>query len=311
VSKSVQRAQNTVTSYHIDTDMGVDDGLALMVANALLPDITAISCVFGNVPLKTAFRNALLFRELLGRSDRWRVLSGADHATNREQQNAREVHGDDGLGGATKNIDPILLKKIANINTSRLEDANKEIAGLVTVIGIGPATNIPKIVALYGQSNIKRVVLMSGSFFDVGNITQTAEFNAFSDPDALRDTINIGVPVTMVPLDICRKIQLSRVIMKNYGCNSRAPIAKLLMDAHMSYMDFYQNVEGIDGCFPHDSVAVLAAFRPEHFFSLRGRVTIDHAGQTVFDRDDNSHVEIFTGGNLKWVRETINNLLSC
>jgi inosine-uridine nucleoside N-ribohydrolase len=116
--------------------------------------------------------------------------------------------------------------------------------------------------------------------------------------------------VTVVPLDVCRKVQLSRGMMKCYGHNSKAAIAKLLMDAHMSYMDFYQDAEGIDGCFPHDAIAVLAAFRPEYFFSLRGIVTIDNAGQTVFERDDSSHVEIFTGGNLKWVRETIRTLLS-
>jgi purine nucleosidase len=310
VSKTAPSAQTTLATYHIDTDMGVDDGLALMVADALLPDISAISCVFGNVPVETAIRNALLFRELLGRSDSWRVLSGADHATSREQQNALDVHGDDGLGGATKNLDPMILKKIANAEIARLEDVDRKTKGPVTIIGIGPATNIPKLVTLYGRSNIEKIVLMAGSFFDVGNITQNAEFNAFSDPEAFEDTINIGVPVIVVPLDICRKVQLSRIVMKSYGHNSKAPIAKLLMDAHMSYMDFYQKVEGIDGCFPHDSVAVLAAFRPEHFFSLRGVVTIDNAGQTVFERDDNSHVEIFTGGNLRWVRETIKTLLS-
>jgi purine nucleosidase len=104
VSKTAPSAQTTLATYHIDTDMGVDDGLALMVADALLPDISAISCVFGNVPVETAIRNALLFRELLGRSDSWRVLSGADHATSREQQNALDVHGDDGLGGRPRTL---------------------------------------------------------------------------------------------------------------------------------------------------------------------------------------------------------------
>jgi inosine-uridine nucleoside N-ribohydrolase len=290
--------------------MGVDDSLALMVADAVLPSVSAISCVFGNVPVKTAIRNALLVREFLGRTDNWRVFGGADHATNRKQLNALDVHGDDGLGSATHHLDPALLSKIANVKIAKLEHVSRKANERITIIGLGPATNIPKLVALYGRTNIERIVLMAGSFFDIGNITNNAEFNAFSDPDALQETVNIGVPVTMVPLDICRKVQLSRASMKSYGNISKAPIAKLLMEAHMSYMDFNQNKEGIDGCFPHDSVAVLAAFRPEHFFSLRGIITIDREGQTAFKHDDNSHVEIFTGGNLKWVRETINGLLS-
>jgi purine nucleosidase len=310
VNKIPPQAETTAAAYHIDTDMGVDDGLALMVADALLPDISAISCVFGNVPVETAIRNALLFRELLGRSDSWRVWRGADHAADREQRNALDVHGDDGLGGATRNLDPTILKKIAEAKVTRLEDADRKTKGPVIIIGIGPATNIPKLVSLYGRSNVAKIVLMAGSFFDVGNITPNAEFNAFSDPKALQDTIDIGVPVTIIPLDICRKVQLSRIVMKSYGQNSKAPVAKLLVDSHMSYMNFYQNREGIDGCFPHDAITVLAALHPEHFFSLRGVVEIDDAGQTVFERDDRSHVEIFTGGHLKWVRETIKTLLS-
>jgi purine nucleosidase len=318
VNSRTAHDRTAASTYHIDTDMGVDDSLALMVADALLPDISAVSCVFGNVPVATAIRNVLLVRELLGRSSSWRVLAGADGVANRKQLNVRDVHGDDGLGGATRNVDPAILEKISHGRIAKLEDVElAELASTdtntkraVTIIGLGPATNIPKLVALYGRANVEKIVLMAGSFFDVGNITPNAEFNALADSDGFKETLQIGVPMTVVPLDVCRKVQLSRTVMQNYGRVSKAPIAKLLMDAHMAYMDFYQNWEGIDGCFPHDAVTVLAALHPEHFFSLRGVVTIDSTGRTGFERDDNSHVEIFTGGNLKWVRETINTLLS-
>jgi purine nucleosidase len=311
VNNAESNSGTAAATYHIDTDMGVDDSLALMLADALLPDISAISCVFGNVPVKTAIRNALLVRELLGRRDSWQVVAGADRPANRDQLNALDVHGDDGLGGATNKIDQTILNEIQNAKIARLEDVGGKRTGKgpITIVGLGPATNIPKLVEQYGKANIEKIVLMAGSFFDVGNIRPNAEFNAFVDPEAFEDTIDIGVPVTVVPLDVCRKVQLSRAVMQNYGRRSKAPIAKLLMDAHMSYMDFYRKVEGIDGCFPHDAVTVLAAIRPEHFFSLRGVVTIDNAGQTTFKRDNKSHIEVFTGGNLKWVRETINALL--
>jgi purine nucleosidase len=302
--------QTFASTYHIDTDMGVDDGLALLVADRLLPAISGLSCVFGNVPLETAVRNALLFRELLGKSDSWRILRGADRPSKGEAKTAADVHGDDGLGGATKNVNRTTLEKIAAIKIDMLEDIGSSTNGNVVIIGIGPATNIPKLVSLYGRPHVRKIVLMAGSFFDVGNITEFAEFNAFSDPKALEETINLGIPVTLVPLDVCRKIQLSRSTMKNFGRNSRAPVAELLMSSHMAYMDFYQNVEGIDGCFPHDSIAVIAALHPELFFSLRGHVTVDPMGQTTIECDDKSHVEVLTGGNLRWVRETIKAVLS-
>lgn len=316
MNSTTAHGRTPAATYHIDTDMGVDDSLALMVADALLPDIPVVSCVFGNVPVATAIRNVLLIRELLGRSSRWRVLEGADGVANREQLNVRDVHGDDGLGGATRHIDPAILDKISRAKLenveelAKLESIDRKTTGAVIIIGLGPATNIPRLVALYGKANVAKIVLMAGSFFDVGNITPNAEFNALADPDGLKETLEIGVPTTIVPLDVCRKVQLGRTVMQDYGRVSKAPIARLLVDAHMTYMDFYRNWEGIDGCFPHDTVTVLAAQHPEHFFSLRGVVTIDSTGRTAFERDDNSHVEIFTGGNLKWVRETIRTLLS-
>jgi inosine-uridine nucleoside N-ribohydrolase len=303
-----------MTLYHIDTDMGVDDGLALILADKLFSRSLAVSTVFGNVPVSVATRNALLFRELLGRNDTLPIFEGADRAVDGFFCDARHIHGEDGLGGATHRLDALLLKEVSRQTVVSLEDAKPPGGGSVVLIGIGPATNIPRLVSWYGRSAVSRIVLMSGAFFDVGNITPVAEFNAHCDPIALQATLELGVPTILVPLDVCRKVQLSRAAMNAFKDAGHSPISDLVASAHMHYMDFYREWEGIDGCFPHDSLAVLAALAPEEFFKLRGSimidVTLEGRGHTTFTTAPFSNVEIVTGGNLKRVREILACLLS-
>jgi len=132
-----------MTFYHIDTDMGVDDGLAVALADELLRDVHSISTVFGNVSVEIATRNALIFRNLLGRSTSWTVLKGASHASDGFFINADRVHGQDGLGGATQSLGPALLESVARESVGDLEDARPLSGSPVTIIGLGPATNFP------------------------------------------------------------------------------------------------------------------------------------------------------------------------
>jgi purine nucleosidase len=298
-----------MTLYHLDTDMGVDDGLALALAHQLIPGQFAISTVFGNVPVSVATRNAMLFRELLDQTATLSIFVGADRASDGFVRDARHIHGEDGLGGATHSLDPDFLKKLSKEGVVHLGDAPPPKGSPVVLIGIGPATNIPHLVSWYGRSAISRIVLMSGTFFDFGNITRAAEFNAYCDPFALRETLDLAIPTTLVPLDVCRKVQLSRGEMVAFKETDKSPLTDLLVKSHLHYMDAYREWEGLDGCFPHDSIAVLAALRHELLFTLRGQVSVECAaaerGRTTFKPDASSHVEVVTGGELKWFREIL------
>lgn len=298
--------------FHLDTDMGVDDGLAFLLADKLLSGRFAISTVFGNVPLPVATRNALLFRELLGRSATLSVVAGADRASDGFARDAEEFHGVDGLGNATRLFETT-LEKISGEPVRRLDAAPTPGETDVVLVGIGPATNIPRLIDLYGRSAVRRIVLMSGVFFDEGNITPLAEFNAYCDPFALSETLARGIPTTLVPLDVCRKVQITRPAMQNLELADHSAVASLIATSHMFYMDRYRAWEGIDGCFPHDALALLVALAPDRFFRLRGSVAVDGTdaarGHTVFTPSASSHVEIVTGGHLKWAREIIADLL--
>ena len=291
---------------HIDTDMGVDDGLALVLASRLSDvRIAAVSTVFGNVDLRTATRNAALFQHLLEAG--WPIFVGADSPSRGDRRNASHIHGEDGLGQTTLNPDIAALVHAASQKRPPSLAALPRSAEPITILGIGPATNICAIVERYGREHVAAIVLMSGVFFDQGNITDTVEFNAGCDPHALGSVLDLGLPTTIVPLDVCRKVQLMRETVRGYG--TRSPLLRVLVHSHMHYMDQYQKWESIDGCFPHDAITLLAAVYAERFWRLRGRVSVAEDGTTRFTFNERSNVQIVTGGELRFVREGLRTLL--
>jgi purine nucleosidase len=305
-----------MTCFHIDTDVGTDDGLALVLAQRLLDNVIAISTVYGNVSVGQATLNALIFRHLLDRDDRWPIYRGAATASDGTLFHARDVHGPDGLGNATSNVDTATINAVDTAVVHELATskaplrAHAEVPSheRITILGLGPATNIPHLVSWYGPSRIEKIVLMAGVFFDWGNVNRQAEFNAYCDPAALAKVLGLGIPVTLVPLDVCRKVQLSRQTLLTYGKHDSSAVAQLLIASHLSYMDFYRSVEGIDGCFPHDSIAVLAALEPKRFFSLTGSVSVELDGEArgrTRMTGQPGNTSVVMGGDLRWVRDIL------
>lgn len=295
--------------YHIDTDMGVDDALALVLANRVLGDIAGISSVVGNIEVGGATRNALIFRELLHRSDQWTVVQGADRASCGYRPDAYRIHGPDGLGGATSLLSEDLKHRVAQSPILSLQAAQRGCADEVAIVGLGPATNVPALVQLYGRRAVRRIVLMTGVFFDAGNMTPHAEFNAHADPGALRTTLELGIPTTLVPLDLTRKIQLPAGV---FGADRRPPasdLARLMQVSHARYAEACKSSEGIDGFFAHDAIAVLAMAFIDRFHTTRGRVDVlldgEVRGRTVLTSDAASHIEVAMGGDLKWARQVL------
>jgi pyrimidine-specific ribonucleoside hydrolase len=303
------------TTLHIDTDLGTDDALALLVASRLQGvTIAAISTVFGNVPVETATYNVQLLSALA--NQHWPLYNGASHATDGSRGNAQSVHGEDGLGGAGSYLRPSFDAASHPRPLSQLSFASIPAAAAaekIVLLCIGPTTNIPALVAAYG-SRIARIVILGGVFFDIGNITPHAEFNAWCDPDALTIALALDRPTLLVPLDLCRKIQLSRATIDSWPAARLAsdPLLDLIVRAHRHYLQSYQSAEGLDGCFPHDLLALLVACWPERFYRIPCHVEVEsqgpRRGATRMMTMANSQIELVTGGNLKWIRDGLRKL---
>lgn len=167
----------------IDTDPGVDDALAILMAQAHA-DMAGLSIVAGNVGLGHTVRNARTLVDLLGVDTP--VFAGCATALVRApEEDAAFVHGQDGFGdvGFPEPIAP-LSGEPAALALLRL---TRERPGELTLVALGPLTNLALALRLDPTlpQRVARLVVMGGAVTGHGNTGKVpAEFNIGFDPEA-------------------------------------------------------------------------------------------------------------------------------
>ncbi len=193
----------------IDTDPGVDDAIALLMALSCPQlDVVGLTTTAGNVPIGPATRNALAILESVGRAD-VPVARGATRPIRGRYAYARHVHSAEGL------THPLPAPKMGIANTGAVQFLSETLRanpGAVTVIALGPLTNLARLHR--DQPSVlplaKRLLVMGGAVQTPGNVTPHAEFNFYSDPTAARMVIESGVPITLIDMAPCRQVFLTR-----------------------------------------------------------------------------------------------------
>jgi inosine-uridine nucleoside N-ribohydrolase len=184
----------------IDCDPGTDDAIALWLALASPElDVRLVTAVGGNVGLTHTLRNARAIVGLSGRAVP--VVAGADRALLAPYADAAHVHGDNGLGGLTLPDGPPAAPGLA---ADAIRAALRAAAPRsMTLIGLGPATNLGLVFATEPAlaDRVAEIVLMTGAVAE-GNVTPSAEFNAWNDPEALAIVLACGAPVVLATLDV-------------------------------------------------------------------------------------------------------------
>lgn len=200
------RAGKNARRIIIDTDPGVDDALAILLA-LRSPElkVEAITAVAGNVSLDLTLANALRLVEIAGRPD-VPVAAGASQPLVRRLETAT-FHGMNGLAGVE--LPPSFVRPVAESAIDLIRRTVRGSPGEISIVAVGPLTNVAAALqadaALAGM--IRSIVLMGGSLSG-GNMTPAAEFNIYADPEAARIVFEAGVPLTMVGLDVTRKVLL-------------------------------------------------------------------------------------------------------
>jgi purine nucleosidase/non-specific riboncleoside hydrolase len=194
----------------LDTDGGVDDAQALLmlIANGRAP--YAVTTVFGNVDLDTATNNVLAVLAVAGASID--VHKGAHEPLEQEIIHAREVHGEDGLGGAPR---PHTIAEIAGSDAAGFLVTELSIAAStgnpIDLLFIGPLTNLA--MALQAAPGIVRgigrLTIMGGTVYGRGNVTPAAEFNIYADPEAAAVVFGADIDTVLVPWEPCVSHYLS------------------------------------------------------------------------------------------------------
>lgn len=248
----------------IDTDPGIDDAVALLLAaNSPEVDLLAVTTVFGNVGPEITTANALRVLRLIGRDD-VPVAAGARRPLVHAQPHRAEGwHGADGLGGQAGSL-PAAVRAAEPIGAvEHLAVVLRASASPVTIVAIGPLTNIALLLAAHPElkADIDRLVIMGGAFAG-GNTTATSEFNIWSDPEAARRVLveEDDIAVTLVPLDLTLRCAVDGPWLDTLeaGGGPGAILARIVAHYRTRYREFY----GEDAVALHDALAVLEAALP-------------------------------------------------
>src|ERR1700757_1455498 len=244
----------------IDTDPGVDDAFALLLAMRS-PElkIEGITPVAGNVPLELTLPNALRMVEIAGRTD-IPVAGGARGPLTRRLVTAAYVHGENGLGGAE--FPEPKTKPVSEPAPEFIRTTVRKHPGEITLITIGPLTNVAMALDLDPDLHgmIPRIVMMGGSLSG-GNITPAAEFNIYVDPEAARIVFQSGIPITMVGLDVTRKTGLTDAHVRRLE-SAQNPVSQAAANIAHHAIQHYREAGFLVDPNMHDSLAVAAFLNP-------------------------------------------------
>ena len=272
----------------IDTDPGQDEAIAILLALASEEfEVLGITAVAGNVPLALTEVNARKVCELAGRGDA-KVFAGCARPLVRNAVTAEEVHGKTGLDGPDLPQPTMPLQQQHAVDWL-VETLRAEPAGSITLCTLGPLTNVaaamikaPDIVP-----RIAEIVMMGGAYFEVGNVTPTAEFNIYVDPHAAHIVFTSGVPLTLHPLDVTHK-----ALMTRQWIDSLRALGTRTGEAAAAMLDFYERFDmekyGEAGGPLHDPCVIAYLLQPDLFGGKDCNVRIETAseltmGMTVVD----------------------------
>ncbi|MDC0558798.1 nucleoside hydrolase [Candidatus Izimaplasma bacterium] len=243
----------------LDCDPGHDDAVAIILAgkNPMF-DLLGITVESGNQTLAKTGRNALNLCQFLDINVP--VCLGASNPIIKEVEVCEAIHGESGLDGfdfpeLKIGFDP---RHAVDFIIETVLKSNEK----VTMVTTGPMTNLALAIRLEPNilNNIEEVVLMGGSYNN-GNVTPAAEFNIFCDPEAAYIVFNSGLKVTMVGLDVTRKVLVLPEIverMVKIGNDASELFTKLMI----VFNENQKRVFGFDGAPLHDPVTIAYLIDP-------------------------------------------------
>lgn len=260
----------------IDTDPGVDDALAILLALAS-PEIRleALTTTHGNVTVGKATRNARAVLELAG-ANHIPVARGSELALIQPFRESELVHGSSGIGNAKlpePRIHPISQHAVDYLIERALAEP-----GELSIFPIGPLTNIAMAVRREPRfaEAVPELVIMGGAINEGGNVTPLAEFNIWADPHAAHIVFHSGIPITLVPLDVTHQCLLKQEHVDRLLKNN-SPVSRFISQAVEVYLKFSMD-RGYAGSALHDPLTLATILAPELLSLQEHFVDVDISG---------------------------------
>jgi len=260
----------------IDTDPGIDDALAFLLALAS-PEIKleALTTTQGNVTLEKATRNALSVLEL-AHASHIPVASGSVLPLVQPLRASAYVHGESGIGNSKLSepqSKPIPGHAVDYLIERVLAEPNE-----IAIFPIGPLTNIAMAIRKEPKfaKAVKELVIMGGAILEHGNVTPLAEFNIYVDPHAAHIVFHSGIPITLIPLDVTHKCLLKWEHVERL-IKIDSPISRFIKGAVEVYLK--ASIElGYEGSALHDPLTLATIIAPELLTLKEYYVDVDISG---------------------------------
>jgi len=282
----------------VDCDPGHDDAIALLLALASPElELLGVTTTYGNQTLEKTTANALRVLELVGRAD-VPLATGADRPLERELVVAAHVHGESGLDGPT--LPSPTTEPVSDDAVAWLAETIAESDAPVTLVPVGPLTNVARYLDAHGTGGLERIVLMGGAIAE-GNMTPAAEFNIWCDPEAAAAVFAADLDVTMIGLDVTHSAVTGPGLQARLRAEGR--VGSFVADLVDFFSLYHRETYGWDGAPIHDAVAVAHLIEPSLITTRHRNVEIELAselcrGRTVVDlwhrtsRPANAHVGV-------------------
>ncbi len=284
----------------LDVDTGTDDAVAILFA-ALHPDLDLIgvTTVNGNVPVENTTDNTLRVLDLIDRSD-IPVFPGLAHPIARRGFPGQR-HFERGTQGDMHGISlPLPEARTAARTTSAVEylvETLRSTTEQLTLVAVGPLSNVATAVAVDPsiRDAVDDLVVMGGAHA-YGNVTASAEFNVWADPEAAYMVFSAGFPrLTLVTLDATHQALITREDCETFAALG-TPAGRAAADLITRRIDAYSANHGatIDQTAPvHDAVCTAYLVHPDIVTTRHLHVTVDTTspvtvGQTVIDTRPNA-----------------------
>lgn len=291
-------------------DPGIDGAfaVALAVFDPTL-EVLGLAATAGNVSAEQATKNIHILIEQLD-PPRWPRLGEAPKGS--YDIDGTKLHGSDGLGNTN-----FPVSTLHNLLTSEklIYELLRQYPGEITVVCMGPLTVLARAFEMYPDlpPTVKRLVCLGGTLHEPGNAGPVSEFHFYCDPLAARTVVRSRAPLTLIPLDVMRKVLFSpRDLLGLPGDSSRA--CGFLRQIVPFGIAATSNLYGIEGFHLKDVLGVVAVALPGAIHTKHMNVDVETRGEltrgmTVFDQRVwmrlPTNVELATDVDTKAVREYI------
>lgn len=266
-------------------DPGIDGAFA--VALSLLDpriEVLGLAATAGNVSAQQATQNIQVLIDQID-PPRWPRVGEAP-AIEYDMHGA-DLHGSSGLGNQTF---PFASLHRLPVSEKLVVDLVRQHPREVTIISLGPLTVLARAIDLMPElpEMVKKVIALGGALHEPGNAGPVSEFHFACDPAAARQVLRCGANLTLIPLDVMRRVLFSPTDLLGLPADANKACAFLRKIVPFG-INATCNLYGIEGFHLKDVLGVIAVAEPDAIRSKAMRVDVETCGEltrgmAVFDQ---------------------------